>query len=51
MSELPNISPGHVEGCTTQAVFSDPDSLPVLVVVACVEGCPHLTIELDEETT
>jgi hypothetical protein len=45
---LPNLNPGHLAGCTTQAVYSGvQDTPPVLIVAACEDGCPHLSVELD----
>jgi len=45
---LPNLNPGHIEGCTMQAVYSDAeDTPPVLLVMTCGDGCPHLSVELD----
>jgi hypothetical protein len=45
---LPNLNPGHIEGCRMHAVYSGAeDTPPVLIVVTCGEGCPHLSLELD----
>lgn len=44
---LPNLSPGHVDGCMTKAVYSDEDSPPVLIIESCVDGCPCQLIELE----
>jgi hypothetical protein len=45
---LPNLNPGHVDGCTTQAVYSDvEDTPPALIVATCEDGCPHQSVELD----
>ena len=45
---LPNLNPGHLDGCTTQAVYSHvEDTPPVLIVATCEDGCPHQSVELD----
>ena len=45
---LPNLNPGHIDGCTTQAVYSRVDDTPpVLIVATCEDGCPHQSVELD----
>jgi hypothetical protein len=47
-SSLPNLNPGHLEGCRTRAVYSGgEDAPPVLLVATCDEGCPHLSVELE----
>jgi hypothetical protein len=44
----PNLTSGHLDGCTVREVCAGPDEPPSVVVVACAEGCPHLTIRLEE---
>ena len=44
---LPNLGPGHIEGCTMRAVYSGADDAPpMLIVVSCADGCPHQSVEL-----
>jgi hypothetical protein len=44
---LPNLDPGHIDGCTTRAVYSEvEDTPPVMIVMTCAEGCPHQSVEL-----
>ena len=44
---LPNLDPGHLAGCTTQAVYPKTrDVPPMLIVVTCADGCPHQSVEL-----
>jgi len=46
-TRLPNLNPGHLDGCTTEAVYSGTeDTPPVLIVARCREGCPHRSLEL-----
>jgi hypothetical protein len=46
-NRLPNLNPGHLAGCTTEAVYSGvKDTPPVLIVARCQEGCPHRSLEL-----
>jgi hypothetical protein len=45
---LPNLNPGHLAGCTMQAVYSGVEETPpVLIVVRCEDGCPHHSVELE----
>ena len=47
-SLLPNLNPGHLGGCTMHAVYSGVEGTPpVMIIAACQDGCPHLSLALD----